>query len=70
MDERYQLVEIEKEIYRLDKESGEVCRLATRTWQGRNASEQFSEDFFKRITEPPPLEAEEEEEESEDDDKT
>ena len=66
MNEKFQIIEKDKSLYRLDTESGEVCLLTHRDVQGRNASEQFREHYFLRVEEPPEPEDEETEEGEED----
>ena len=67
MVERFQLLEHGKQLYRLNRELGEVCLLSRRDVQGRNASEQFREHYFLRVEEPPEDEEAEEGEEDEED---
>ncbi len=68
MNERYELKEFNRDLFRINLETGETVKLSRREWQGRNASEQFSQDYFKRIEEPPAIEAEEENEEKDETD--
>ena len=62
MDERFELKEFNQDLYRLDRETGETCKLATRHWTERYTSENFSADYFKHVEEPPEIEEESEEE--------